>query len=67
MRGRRFLVALLRALSLVFCPGDDIAAIGLQLYGSVSGHAEVDTHETKAILPNPVRVESVRKRQKARS
>lgn len=67
LRLRRFMVAFLRALSLVFCPGDDIAAIGLQLYSSIDGHSDAHHHETKAILPEPVRLEVNRRSKKMRT
>ncbi len=42
-----------RAIAFLFCPGDDIAAIGLQAYSSFSGHGHhVHEHdEPSAILP----------------
>lgn len=51
--------AAIRAGSLFFCPGDDIAAIGLQVYSSIDGHAthEEGHHEENGILPPPVRIE----------
>lgn len=42
-----------RGSALAICPGDDIAAIGLQLYGAFTGHTghEHITAEQQAILP----------------
>ena len=50
---------LLRAGSLLCCPGDDIAAIGLQVYGSISGHVSESHGHTDmlATLPNPVQMQ----------
>lgn len=54
----RIAALLLRGCSLICCPGDDIAAIGLQVYGSISGHVSESHGHTDmlAILPNPVQV-----------
>jgi hypothetical protein len=52
--------AAFRGSSLVLCPGDDLAAIGLQLYGAFSGHTGHDEHrheEHKAILPGRPRID----------
>ena len=51
--------AAIRAGSLFFCPGDDIAAIGLQVYSSIDGNVthEEGRHEEGGILPSPVRIE----------
>lgn len=51
--------AAIRAGSLFFCPGDDIAAIGLQVYSSIGGNVthEEGHHEENGILPSPVRIE----------
>ncbi|HET9411583.1 MAG TPA: hypothetical protein VFO38_01945 [Candidatus Saccharimonadales bacterium] len=55
----RIAALLLRAGSLVCCPGDDIAAIGLQVYGSISGHVSESHGHTDmlAILPSPVQMQ----------
>ena len=52
-------VAAIRAGSLFFCPGDDIAAIGLQVYSSIDGNIthEHSDHDESAVLPPPVRIE----------
>ena len=51
--------AAIRAGSLFFCPGDDIAAIGLQLYSSIDGNVshEEAHHDEYGVLPSPVRIE----------
>jgi hypothetical protein len=48
-----------RGSSLALCPGDDIAAIGLQMYGAFSGHTGHDHahQEHKAILPRRPRIQ----------
>jgi hypothetical protein len=51
--------AALRGMSFLFCPGDDLAAIGLQMYAAASGHAgnEHEHHtEHKAILSRRPRI-----------
>lgn len=54
-RVRLVAAAAFRGSSLILCPGDDLAAIGLQLYGAFTGHTGHDTHgdhaEHQAILP----------------
>lgn len=56
----RILAALaFRGTALLFCPGDDIAAIGLQLYsafGGSSGHTHIHD-EPKATLPRRPRID----------
>lgn len=52
---------LFRAGLFTMCPGDDIAAIGLQVYGSVAGtqqenHAEHEHAEVYAVLPRRPRL-----------
>lgn len=52
--------AAFRGSSLILCPGDDLAAIGLQLYGAFSGQASHDEHthaEHKAVLPGRPRID----------
>ncbi len=52
--------AAFRCSALVFCPGDDLLAIGAQVYGSVSGHTEGHNdqhHEEQAVLPRRPRIE----------
>lgn len=49
-----------RGSSLILCPGDDLAAIGLQVYGAFSGNAGHDDHghaEHVAILPRGPRID----------
>lgn len=48
-----------RGSSLALCPGDDIAAIGLQMYGAFSGHTGHDHahQEHVAILPRRPRIQ----------
>ncbi|HYG83347.1 MAG TPA: hypothetical protein VD907_00530 [Verrucomicrobiae bacterium] len=56
-RAKQMAAVAFRATSLLFCPGDDIAAIGLQIYGSVSGEAHGHNEgQHQAILPNQSRV-----------
>lgn len=65
VRGQRAKLAvalLFRAGFFTMCPGDDIAAIGLQVYGSVSGqqqehHHEESHPEANAVLPARPRIE----------
>jgi len=44
--------------ALTVCPGDDIAAIGLQIHGAIAGHHETEHshHEEQAVLPKPIQV-----------
>jgi hypothetical protein len=59
-RVRLVAAAAFRGSSLILCPGDDLAAIGLQLYGAFSGHTghEEHTHtEHVAILPGRPRID----------
>jgi len=52
--------AVFRLSALTVCPGDDIAAIGLQIHSAVAGHheAEHSHHDEQAILPRSVRIET---------
>ncbi|HSW80933.1 MAG TPA: hypothetical protein VLG40_00920 [Candidatus Saccharimonas sp.] len=54
----------LRACSLLLCPGDDIAAILLQLYDSVSGTAPEHHGDVDAIMPKGVEVERLSPRSR---
>lgn len=59
-RVRLVAAAAFRGSSLILCPGDDLAAIGLQLYGAFSGHTGHDEHthaEHMAILPGRPRID----------
>lgn len=52
--------AAFRLSALTLCPGDDIMAIGAQVYGSISGHVDSHgshDHEEQAILPARPRIE----------
>lgn len=54
-RARKIAAAAFRASALLFCPGDDIAALGLQLYAPFGSHTAEHSHrheEPMAILPN---------------
>lgn len=54
-QARKFAAAAFRASALLFCPGDDIAALGLQLYAPFSSHTTEHSHrheEPMAILPS---------------
>ena len=48
--------AVFRLSALTVCPGDDIAAIGLQIHGAIAGHHETEHghHEEQAILPKSI-------------
>ena len=56
-RAQKLAAIAFRAISLLFCPGDDIAAIGLQIYGSVSGEVHDHGQAHEAILPGATRIE----------
>lgn len=52
--------AVFRLSALTVCPGDDIAAIGLQVHSAMAGHHEAEHghHEEQAILPRKIRIEA---------
>ncbi|HKX73340.1 MAG TPA: hypothetical protein VJM32_04970 [Candidatus Saccharimonadales bacterium] len=58
-RVRMVAAAAFRGSSLILCPGDDLAAIGLQVYGAFTGHTGHDHEhaEHQAILPRRPRID----------
>lgn len=60
-RAKIAVALMFRAGFFTMCPGDDIAAIGLQVYSSVSGHQQEHHHEehaeVNAVLPARPRIE----------
>lgn len=50
-KGHQIVAVLLRGWALLFCPGDDLTSMAMQVYGSISGQGEHSRHIEQAILP----------------